>query len=121
MRSAEVLPSHNAAWEYLKFAAGPEEQGIMAKAFGQTPTYKGQFDTWMKEAESLRGITGAKYLPDIMTYTKPLPVELTIKFSDFQRIWQNETIAGPLLDRCEGGSARDAYDRFVRDANQLLP
>lgn len=110
----------DAAWEYLKFAAGPEEQGAMARAFGNMPTYKGQFDTWLREAESLKGLSGAKYLPEIMKYAKPLPIELTTKFSDVQRLWETQIVYTPLLWKCEGGSARDAYDRFVREANQLL-
>lgn len=110
----------DAAWEYLKFAASQDEQAQMSKAFGNAPPFKGIFDAFGRDAEAFKDIKGARYLPDIMKIARPLPIELTTKFSDFQRLWEQQVISTPLYYKCDGSSARDAYDRFVREANQLM-
>jgi ABC-type glycerol-3-phosphate transport system substrate-binding protein len=110
----------DAAWEYLKFAASPDEQAIMAKAFGQTPPYKSQFDAWAKTADATQGLKGAPLIADVLKYAKPLPIEVTIKFSDLQALWEQKIIGAPLLNQCGGRSAKDAYDQFVRDGNVVM-
>jgi hypothetical protein len=92
----------------------------MGKAFGNAPPYKGLFDAFVRDAEAFKDVKGARYMADIMKIAKPLPIELTVKFSDFQRLWEQQVVSTPLYYKCDGSSARDAYDRFVREGNLLL-
>lgn len=92
----------------------------MAKAFGNAPPFRSLFDAFVRDAEAFKDVKGARYLPDVMKLAKPLPIELTVKFSDLQRLWEQQVISAPLYNKCDGSPARDAYDRFVREANLLL-
>ena len=114
----------DAGWEYVKFAASPDEQLLMQQAFGYVPGHKHQFDAFVKQADIWRGVKGVSTLNDIMKAARP--IQVSTKQSDVNTLWTKYVAGGTfanatgMLGTCQGPSAKDVMETVTREANQIL-